>query len=53
MSSDLEEVPLSRRGKLYVYTINYYQPPPPYMSPDPFVPYATAVMDLEKEKMKV
>ena len=53
MSSALEEVLLSRRGKMYVYTINYYQPPPPYMSPDPFVPYATAVMDLKKDKMKV
>ena len=48
MSSDLEEVPLSRRGKLWGYTINYYQPPPPYVSPDPFVPYATAAMELEK-----
>lgn len=53
MSTELEEVPLSRRGKLYTYTINYFQPPLPYVSPDPFVPYATAVMELEKEKMKV
>jgi len=52
-NSDLEEVLLSRRGKLYTYTINYYQPPPPYVLPDPFVPYATAVMELEKEKMKI
>ena len=53
MSSDLEEALLSRKGKLYTYTINYFQPPPPYVSPDPFVPYATAVMELEKEKMKI
>ncbi|MFC2005632.1 Zn-ribbon domain-containing OB-fold protein [Chloroflexota bacterium] len=52
-SSDVEEVRLSRRGKLYTYTINYFSPPPPYVPPDPFVPYATAVMELEKEKMKV
>lgn len=53
MSSDVEEVLFSRKGKLYTYTINYYQPPPPYVSPEPFVPYATAVMELEKEKMKI
>ena len=53
MSSDLEEVLLSRKGKLYTYTINYFQPPPPYVPLDPFVPYATAVIHLEKEKMKV
>ena len=49
----MEEVPLSRRGKLFTYTINYFRPPPPYIPPDPFVPYATAVMELDKEKMKV
>jgi len=53
MSSDLEKVLLSRRGRLYTYTINYFKPPLPYVSPDPFVPYATAVMELEKEKMKI
>lgn len=53
MSKDIEEVLLSRKGKLYTYSINYFKPPPPYVSPDPFVPYATAVMCLEKEKMMV
>ncbi|MDY6910850.1 MAG: OB-fold domain-containing protein [Chloroflexota bacterium] len=53
MSTDMEEAPLSRKGKLFTYTINYFQPPPPYIPPDPFVPYATAVMELDKEKMKV
>ena len=53
MSKDVEEVLLSRRGKLYTYTINYDQPPPPYIPPDPFVPYADVVVELEKEKMKV
>lgn len=53
MSPDLEEALLSRKGKLYTYTINYYQPPPPYMSPKPFVPYAIAIMELEKERMKI
>lgn len=53
MSTDVEEVRLSRTGKLYTYTINYYQPPYPYVAPTPFVPYATAVVELEKEKLKV
>lgn len=53
MSLDLEEVKLSRRGKLYTYAINYYPAPPPYVPPDPFVPYATTVMALEKERMMV
>ncbi len=53
MSSEIEEVPLSRKGKLYTYSINYFKPPTPYVSPDPFVPYATAVMALDKEKMMV
>ena len=35
-----EEVLLSRRGKLDSYTVQHYPPPPPFISPDPFVPYA-------------
>jgi uncharacterized OB-fold protein len=53
MSTDLEEVKLSRKGKLYTYSINHFQAPPPYVPPDPFVPYATGVIELEKEQMKV
>lgn len=52
-SPNLEDVLFSRTGKLYTYSVNYFQPPPPYVSPDPFVPYATAVIELEKEKMKI
>jgi len=53
MSSDIAEVQLSRKGKLYTFAINYFKPPPPYVSPDPFVPFATAIVELAKEKMKV
>ena len=52
-STDLKDTPLSRNGKLFTYTINYFKPPSPYIAPDPFVPYAVAVMDFEKEKMKI
>ena len=42
----LEDVSLSRRGKLYTFTVNHYAAPPPYHAPDPFVPYATGSIDL-------
>ncbi|RMF20912.1 MAG: benzoylsuccinyl-CoA thiolase [Deltaproteobacteria bacterium] len=50
---ELEEVPLSRRGKLWSYTNNCYKPPAPYVSPDPFEPYAVGAVELEREKMVV
>jgi len=52
-SRELDEVPLSRRGKLWSFTNNCYPPPAPYVAPDPFVPYAIAAVELEKEKMVV
>ncbi len=51
--TDFEEVPLSRRGRLWSFTNNESQPPAPYMSPDPFVPYAIAAVELSEEKMVV
>ena len=51
--TELEEVPLSRRGRVWSFTDNRYQPPPPYMSPDPFEPYAIAAVELAEEKMVV
>ena len=48
-----EEVPLSRTGKIWSYTTNYYQPPAPYVSADPFVPFTIAAVELAKEKMVV
>jgi uncharacterized OB-fold protein len=52
-SSDLETVPLSNRGTVWSYTDNRYAPPPPYKSPDPFVPYAVAAVELVDEKLVV
>jgi uncharacterized OB-fold protein len=51
--SELDEVPLSPRGRLWSYTNNCYAPPAPYMAPDPFEPYAIAAVELEEEKMVV
>lgn len=47
------EVELSRRGKVWSYTTNHYQPPPPYISPDPFEPYTVVAVELEQERMVV
>jgi uncharacterized OB-fold protein len=52
-SSELEEEPLSPRGRLWSYTNNCYAPPPPFVAADPFVPYAVAAVELEKERMVV
>lgn len=48
-----EEVQLSRRGKVWSYTTNHYEPPPPYVSPDPFVPYTVVAVELEQEQIVV
>lgn len=41
----VEDVLLSRRGKLHSFTINHY-PPPIFHLPDPFVPYANGTIEL-------
>jgi uncharacterized protein len=45
----LEQVPMSRHGRLWSYTENQYAPPPPYPSPDPFEPFAVAAVELADE----
>jgi hypothetical protein len=49
----LEEVPLSRTGRIWSYTNACYQPPEPFVSPDPFEPFAIAAVELERERMVV
>jgi uncharacterized OB-fold protein len=51
--TEFQEVPLSRRGKLWSFTNNCYAPPLPYVASDPFEPYAIAAVELEKEKVVV
>ena len=51
--TELEERPLSTRGRLWSYTNSCYPPPRPYISPDPFEPYTLAAVELEEEKMVV
>jgi uncharacterized OB-fold protein len=52
-SEALTEVELSRRGKVWSWSTNHYQPPAPYVAPDPFVPYTVLAVELEHEQMIV
>lgn len=52
-SEEFAEVELSRTGTLWSYTNAVYQPPAPFVAADPFVPYAIAAVELDKEKMIV
>ncbi len=42
---------MSRRGKLWSYTVQYY-PPPPFRAPEPFVPFGIGLIELP-EKIRV
>jgi uncharacterized protein len=48
-SDVLDQVPLSRRGKVWSYTENRYPPPAPYPASDPFEPFAIAAVELADE----
>lgn len=52
---DLESRPMSRRGSLWSFTVNYYPPPPPYVVPEgaEFEPYGVAAVALPVERMVV
>ena len=50
---EFEEVPLSRRGRIWSFTDARYQPPPPYVAAEPYVPFCIAAVELADEKMVV
>ncbi|MWA09722.1 zinc ribbon domain-containing protein [Streptomyces sp. BA2] len=52
---DLDEVPLSPRGRVWSYTDSRYRPPAPYVSdPElPWQPYTLIAVELEAERMVV
>jgi uncharacterized OB-fold protein len=52
-STQFETVELSRTGTLWSFTNACYKPPEPYVAAEPFVPYAIAAVELEREKMIV
>ena len=44
---------LGRRGTVWSYATNHYQPPEPYVAPDPFEPYTVVAVELPDEQMVV
>lgn len=54
-ADDLEDLPMSRRGSLWSFTVNHYPPPPPYVVPEgaTFEPYGVAAVELPAERMVV
>jgi hypothetical protein len=52
-STAFAPVELSRRGRVWSYTGARYQPPPPYVAADPYVPFALAAVELAAEQMVV
>jgi uncharacterized OB-fold protein len=53
VSTSFETVELSRQGRIWSYTDARYQPPPPYVAADPFVPFCLAAVELAAEKLVV
>jgi len=51
--TEFDDVPLSRRGKIWSYTDARYTPPAPYVAADPYVPFCIAAVELAEEKMVV
>ena len=52
-SGEVEEVLLSRRGRIWSFTNSAYPPPPPFIVAEPYVPVVVAAVELEAEKMVV
>ena len=52
---ELEEVPLSPRGRVWSYTDSQYRPPSPYVTDLelPWRPYALVAVELEAERLVV
>jgi uncharacterized protein len=51
---ELEQVELSRQGRVWSYTDARYRPPPPYIArTDPYEPFALAAVELEGEGIVV
>jgi hypothetical protein len=52
-STDLEDVELSRRGKVWSFSVNHYAAPAPYVGKDPFEPYTVVAVELGAEQIVV
>ncbi|MBK7169188.1 MAG: OB-fold domain-containing protein [Gammaproteobacteria bacterium] len=52
-SSEFDEVPLSRRGRVWSCTNAAYKPPEPFVAAEPFEPFTIAAVELEAERMVI
>ena len=53
-STAMEDVELSRRGRVWSYTDAQYKPPAPFVAmTDPFEPFAIAAVELDAERIIV
>lgn len=52
-STTLAEVELSRRGKVWSFSVNHYAAPAPYVGKDPFEPYTVVAVELATEQMVI
>lgn len=43
---NLEEIPLTRKGKLWTYTVIRHKPPGDYKGPDPFIPFGLGLVEI-------
>lgn len=48
-ASDYSAVPLSRSGTLWSWTLQNFQPKPPFAGPEPFEPFALGYVELPGE----
>ena len=54
LGDELEEVLLSRTGKVWSYTTSDYPPPAPYMiTAEPYEPFVLAAVELDEQKLVV
>ena len=54
VGDEIDEVLLSRRGKVWSWTTSSYPPPPPFIvQTEPYVPIVIAAVQLEAEQMVV
>jgi uncharacterized protein len=48
-AKDYDAVPLSRTGQLWSWTVQAFEPKPPYIGPQPFKPYGVGYVELPGE----
>lgn len=48
-STSFDPITLSTSGTIWSYTDAQYQPPPPYVPTDPYVPFAIVAVELANE----